>query len=838
MTATVSRSRLARSDLRVVSAAGTTAAFVAELTTERATQARRRHRWLRGLRSVFRRRRHGGLRTGVALTVLCGVALSVYLLNADSVVRTADDGPGGTSVAAADCPDVDVPGPWNLDPGGLPVIGDDLDDFCDVVGEFTSNLVDSIVGPIGDGFWAAFHQNRFCGWRVALDPEDPNQGINSLMTRGVGFVFGVDEPQPGTVTTWNQYGIAGTSWNTYFLDCLDSGNLVNYAANFIFGFAKVLALVAILLFQQTFNNQIVDYFFVPQDGAPESAIDTIMERLNTEIYVEFFAVAVVIGALVLLYNNVLRGQGSSTARRIYQPDAPGADAQGFIDIQGGHVRNSGLSDALGKIGIMVVVAGFAALFVNYGSGFVRDANAYTNEVGALVLSALAGNDCKNSDGAAVSTTPYDCAAQTMYDTLVFRPWASGNIGELEVLNNEAETENRRELAMRMLRQNAYSMAESTEIANPGTSVERRQQLLDDKQDDRTAMVEGWGARFIAKDSQPAGEFDPTSWRPHSHVETDREAYWQQWSGGEAGQRIIVAGLALMASFTLGLVMIAIAVAYLVLQLMTVLLAMVAPMVFLIGLIPGGGYRLLLRWAEIFMGLFIKRVALVCFIGILLAMLHIIFALALAWWMQVVLVIGVAMVGLSYRHQFTNWASSGMAGMGATAEIATGGVAGAMQARRSIKQARQGWRSSQGLGVNERFRVAGSTGYAALDRPYETEAEYLPAAQGGAAPSRTQQQPLQAPREAASSRYRTDVPVQAPYGPRGRTFNGTGTPYRQGSTPGTGATYPASGQGSPYAPPGSPASGRRSAGYVYQPEGGSGAGDDPRSGDYGRERVKT
>ncbi|MGH3430198.1 MAG: hypothetical protein ACRD3Q_00280, partial [Terriglobales bacterium] len=122
-----------------------------------------------------------------------------------------------------------------------------------------------------------------------------------------------------------------------------------------------------------------------------------------------------------------------------------------------------------------------------------------------------------------------------------------------------------------------------------------------------------------------------------------------------------------------------------------------------------------RWGEIFMQAFIKRIAIVIFIGVLLAMLNIVYALALPWWMQLVLVICVAAAGMGYRKSFTNWASSGMAGMGNATEIATGGVSGILHARRSLKQARQGWDSSRGLPVNQRFSVAGRSGYAALDR---------------------------------------------------------------------------------------------------------------------------
>ncbi|PZS09007.1 MAG: hypothetical protein DLM55_07430 [Acidimicrobiales bacterium] len=709
MTAAVHHRRLARSELCVVSASGTSAAFVAELSRQAELSAHRVRlvaatsgpSWRRVLIKVVwpisprskSRSAYRGLRLPGVVALLLGVLLSAYFLNAGSVSEHSNKLVGGSSLAAAGCPFIPLPdtapNPFgdNID---LKPFKQSLNNFCDALGNFAKNLKDHIPQGIKDGLKSAFNQNRFCfSSRVALSPEDPNQGLNSLMTRGVGFLFGSDKGNSTSPTTWNQYGTAGATWNTYFLDCWNSGGneTVNYAANFIFDVSKVFSVIAILLFQETFNNQIVDYFFVAHNGAPQSPIDTILQQLNVGIYVNFFAVAVVLGALILLYNNVLRGNG--------------------------------LSDALGKIGIMVAVAAFAAVFVSQGSSYVQKANAYTNEVGASVLSALTGTSCTDSAGKAITTTPYDCAAQTMYDALVFRPWASGYIGELEVLNNPRETQARRALAMKMLQQNAYSSEESAEIARTGTSAQR---FIDAKQQNRKDMVLGWGARFIAKDGQPAttasdpnSKFDPNSWRPYSHVETDRPEYWNLWSGGAANQQMVVATLALIASFAMGTVLITLTAAYLVLQLLTVLLAIVAPIIFLIGLVPKFGLPVVLHWGETFMQLFLKRIALVVFVGVLLAMLHIVFALALPWWMQLILVLGVAIAGRGHRRQFTNWASSGMRGMGNVAEIGTGGVRGIMHTRRSLKQARQGWRSSDGLALNERVGVAGRSGYAGFDR---------------------------------------------------------------------------------------------------------------------------
>lgn len=772
MQATVRRHRPGRGDLRVVSAGGITAEFVAQLAVEK-TKRDKRPSWFDLGRLTFGSRRVrrwliavGLMVAAFAATILLNVGLNVPGSSGD------DAAVGSSAVAEAGCGFGGVVG-WSLDQVG---VRDELDEFCDTINAFVQKIKDNIVAPIVDGIWAAFHQNRFCKWRTELEPEDPNGGLNSLMTRGVSFLVGADPDKSTEVTTWEQYGTAGAYWDTYYLDCFDSNNLVNYAANFMFDITKLFAIIAILLFQQTFSGQIVDYFFTPQGGASQAEVDRIMERLNADIYLEFFAAAVVIGAAVIFYRTIIRG--------------------------------SGLADGLSKAGLMAFVAGLAVVFVLEGSTYVREANEATNEVGATVLGALAGTNCTNSDGENVNAKPYSCAAQTLYDALIFRPWAGGNIGELELVNDRVGNKDRRELAIRILKQNAYTPDESRELANSRTPIERRRKILNDKKDDRLAMLrDDWGVKYIAKDSQNATNvaenkdlFDPNSWRPYNHVRAERDDYWKLWSGGEAGQRVLVAGMAFIAAMTLGMMMMLLSAAYLVLQLMTILLAMAAPLVFLVALIPIFGFTLLLRWATLFIGTFIKRVAMVVFIGIILAFLHIIFAIAIPWWMQLILVIGVCMVGLAYRRQFTAWATGNMTGAGQMAGImAGGGLMGALQAKRSLADARKGWQASSGLSLNERAQVAMSSGYASLEgRDPVVRPNQPMGAQGVKVRPKPPPQPPAPPPPPPQRAY--NAPIQYPTRPR------PGQPVA-GQQPGY---YP-----DPYGAPMPPPDYRRNSGYVYQ-----------------------
>ncbi|HEX3732943.1 MAG TPA: hypothetical protein VHU91_08495, partial [Mycobacteriales bacterium] len=343
MTVTAHRRKLTWSELRIVSPVGTTAAFVAELAVEAGRKPSRRARLTRALtRSEAGR----GWRFPAVLLLLLGVLLSAYLLNVNDGSGSHVKQVGSQSTAAANCPLLPIPDsipiPRLWPPGftsySLAEVKTGLNNFCDAVDQFANDLKNAILSPIKDGIWAAFNPNRLPCGRTALSPEDPGHGLDGLMQTGVSIFYGKDKGQNAAGTTWDQYGTAGASWDTYFLDCFDTRHLINFGANFIFDIAKVFAVVAILLFQQTFNSKIIDYFFLPQNGAQQSSIDHIMQELNAKVYVELFSLAVVIGAVVLLVRALMLSGGSG-----------------------------GLPDVLGKVGIMAAVVGFAAFFMAEGS---------------------------------------------------------------------------------------------------------------------------------------------------------------------------------------------------------------------------------------------------------------------------------------------------------------------------------------------------------------------------------------------------------------------------------------------------------------------------------------
>jgi hypothetical protein len=81
-------------------------------------------------------------------------------------------------------------------------------------------------------------------------------------------------------------------------------------------------------------------------------------------------------------------------------------------------------------------------------------------------------------------------------------------------------------------------------------------------------------------------------------------------------------------------------------------AMMAPVAFLLGLIPGFGMRILLRWGELILGSFVRRIVLGLFIGLVMALYAAIMKMDMPWMMQLIMVVVIAFFGFSYRRKFT------------------------------------------------------------------------------------------------------------------------------------------------------------------------------------------
>lgn len=113
--------------------------------------------------------------------------------------------------------------------------------------------------------------------------------------------------------------------------------------------------------------------------------------------------------------------------------------------------------------------------------------------------------------------------------------------------------------------------------------------------------------------------------------------WPMWSGENQGSRTAIAVTAFLGMLIGGSLIGAISVAILIVKMGIYLLLMMSPFVFLIGIHPGTGRVILLKWVEVFGGFMLKQVFLVGTLVVFLILYSWTFALPFPWFLKIVII---------------------------------------------------------------------------------------------------------------------------------------------------------------------------------------------------------
>lgn len=523
---------------------------------------------------------------------------------------------------------------------------------------------------LGDRLYLAF-----CAFdRKSFSPEKVDDSLGPFLSTSGDNQDYAKNPN----TRWGQYGSAGAYWGTYWLGCYDfQRQPINMIASLMFKIVKWIATFAILLFTWTFRGEILDIFLDPARGPGMSQLDAVIHRINLDVFLDLMGLAVLFGALVMAWR-VLANKG-------------------------------GLSDFIGKFIAMALVAGFAMFYGGVpgqppgASSVLRQVNDWTNQITQTVLLGFVGDKCYQGlrnpeDTSAVDkATALDCMAEGFYETMIYEPWVLGEFGSY--------TKDSQAQADLVLKYQAFSW--SDEQVNDQQKIDNaygndtdagKNYCNDSKNKDRastwngkiclrTKMRESWG---VGDDQLKSASGS------YEDIKTNNYSYWYNWSGGNSGNRLMIAFLALVGSGAIAVVVIVLSLSYLMLEVSTIMFAMMAPVAFLMGLIPGFGTRILLRWGELILGSFVRRIVLGLFIGLVMALYAAIMKMDMPWMMQLIMVVVIAFFGFSYRRKFSESFSFNFSGSndffdpddtsrsryarGRLGEIAGAGIGSAMYAR--------------------------------------------------------------------------------------------------------------------------------------------------------------
>jgi len=429
-------------------------------------------------------------------------------------------------------------------------------------------------------------------------PELATSGINSLIT--------TPGSQPTGVTLYDHYQMAGQYWAAYGLQCSQMTSLIgNNVAGMVFDMAKSLDRVTITVYQSAAGDNILSWL--------SSSVDTLITALGKAVYFPFLAPVVIIGAIWLAWQGLIRKRATRTI-------------EGTI--------------------WMVIACAAAIWLIGQPQDFTGVGTTVSNGVSSVLNTAFAnlpttttgtGSNClpiQQTDPESV-TSNYaftsgsglvDENANELWSVLVCKPWLVGEFGTSEyapIGSAAAKTNVVNEYGRSLLFAQAVATNETSTAA-----------LTQEKQ----AVYNG-----IAMDLQ-----------------TQNPAVYSLFQGDQWTTRLEIAFTALFAAVAAGLLVLLIALTLIILKLGFLLLLVAGPFFLIVGVHPGFGRVVAIRWFEMLVGVLLKQVAVALVLSILLYCYSLIMSTTdqqLPWALKIMMISLVTVAVFIYRKPFQHLFSS-------------------------------------------------------------------------------------------------------------------------------------------------------------------------------------
>ena len=382
------------------------------------------------------------------------------------------------------------------------------------------------------------------------DPEPANAGIDSLVRPPAS-----SGQQPTTL--YGSYGVAGQFWASTNLQCSDMTSLIgDNVASVVFDIAKSIDRVTITVYQAAAGEGILSWL--------TGVVDKLISSLGNAIYFPYLAAVVIIGAIWLAWQGLIRKRGTRT-------------------IEGT---------------IWMVVACVAAIWlIGRPADFTGMGTAVSNGMSQTLNTAFAKlpapsqSNCLpvSRNDPQVQTANFNFSsgsgivaenANELWTVLVCKPWLAGEFGTT-----------------------AFGTS-----GNAQTAVNTYgRQLL-------------W-AQAIATNETPSAALIQAKQATYSGIASSIQqkdpGIYPLFQGKQWTTRLEIAFAALFAAAIAGVLVLLIAVTLILLKLGFLLLLVVGPFFLLIGTHPGFGRVVALRWFEMLVGVLLKMAAISLVLSVLL-----------------------------------------------------------------------------------------------------------------------------------------------------------------------------------------------------------------------------
>jgi hypothetical protein len=451
------------------------------------------------------------------------------------------------------------------------------------------------IGDIGGllGFCAAGSSgligdfNNVCQPSVPA-PESATGGIDALIRPPDSTI-----KQPATL--YDSYGVAGQSWAAFDLQCSDMTSLIgNNVAGVVFDAAKALDRVTITVYQSAAGEGILSWL--------SGAVDNLITSLGHAIYFPYLAPVVIIGAIWLAWQGLIRKRASRT-------------------IEGTVWMVIACAAAIWLIGRP---ADFTGIGRTFSDGITQTLNIAFAKLPAPQQAScvpLQKGDPQTPAGANFAYTAgngvVDANANELWTVLVCKPWLDGEFG---------------------------TTTYSGDGGRPTVVNKYGRQLL-------------W-SQAIAANEQPTAAVITAKQNAYSgiaaSIKQNEPGVYPLFQGKQWTTRLEIGFAALFAALAAGLLVLFIAITLIILKLSFLLLLVAGPFFLIIGTHPGFGRVIALRWAEMLIGVLLKTAAIALVLSVLLYAYSLIMGAsdaALPWALKILMIALVTVAVFIYRKPF-------------------------------------------------------------------------------------------------------------------------------------------------------------------------------------------
>lgn len=442
-----------------------------------------------------------------------------------------------------------------------------------------------------------------------------------------------------SITAYEAFGTTGMFWSNFEIEidgCV--GNMfVGMLANQAFSFATTTTRLTISTYGWATDGDLLDSFTDPLDCVIAGCAG--QDGLADTLFLTYLLPIIVLGAVWAAWNGLFKKRTMHTT-------------QGIVWMLGATT--------------------FAMIFLAQPGLIADKANSVVSNVSQTITNGVTGisaGTVGSKDPCYIKpskdnedTRGNRIAKCSMWKAMVYTPWVSGQYGTTTVKDLPGAT----------------------------ATIGDRNPSKGGIDDLRLAQID---AQTLGDDEDLGDE--ATEWEAIKDkiVADDSNVDAELWKGNNNDHRLAVGMASVAAAIFLGILVILISFSTVVLSVGMILLIMMAPVFLLVGVHPGFGRGIALKWLELLLGTMFKRVVLSAVLAILIGMYQVILATPMPWLSQIALIIAMGMGAIVFRKPLletlnviqlggsSTGMESGLAreskqGMGATMGALGGGFAAA------------------------------------------------------------------------------------------------------------------------------------------------------------------